>query len=159
MKLENWEKLDGYNFDVLGITLYFKDAQYNANTNRYSISISDTMLSIKNPIMMVYLDLRNMEIDIEFDVAGVSSNSTISCNRKITKDHIKNPTIFVQTLAGMMMGDKVISSGLYLLAEVEKLNSPRRSAMVSGGAIGTTIWGTTTVLPTSGLSGSSGNLW
>lgn len=153
LKLENWNKLEGYQFDVLGVTLHFKDAEYHSETNRYTIWVDDTALSKTEPLMRVDLYLDEMEVDIKTFVPSTFHSPPFHTNKRITKDHIKHPTIFVQTIGQMMMDDKMIRSILDFLAEAHKFSNSRGG--MSGGILNTATNSANTIT----FGSASLNLW
>jgi len=126
------------------------------------VQFGNTSSNAPHSLMRVDLYMDNMEIDVKTFVPVTFSSPPIHTHKKITKDHIKNPSIFIQTLGSMMMYDANVRKVLDYLDEIGG-NVGARGGM-SGGIINQTMNAGTSVTystsSNSGLNGSSGNnLW
>jgi hypothetical protein len=157
MKLENWNKLDGQMFSVMGIEFQFEKAEQTAD-GRYTIWLNEEISKAPNSLMRVDLYINDMQIDIK-TFFSVFSTPPYHTSKKITKDHIKDPSIFIQTIGEMMMSDSNVRKVLDYLDEIGG-NVGARGGM-SGGIINQTMnAGTSVTYRNGGASGSSGNnLW
>jgi len=159
-KLENWDKLEGQQFSIMGIDFQFEKAEQI--DTRYTVWLNEDISNAPISLMRVDLYVDTMEVDIKTFIPATFSSPPHHTNKKITKDHIKNPSIFVQTVGQMMMGDRKIREVLDYLSEIGG-NMGARSGM-SGGILNTVLNSSTSVTyskaPNSGLNGSSANnLW
>jgi hypothetical protein len=165
-KIENWDKLENQKFDIMGVSMHFEDT--NIDGDRYTVWVYEHVLETNEALMRVDLYTDNMEIDIKTFIPSTFSSPPHHTNKKITKDHIKNPSIFVQTIGQMMMGEPKIREVLDYLSEVGG-NVGARAGM-TGGIFNTVLNAGTNVTYSMGgasssstkfgLSGSSGNnLW
>jgi hypothetical protein len=153
-KIHNWNKLEGQRFEVMGVSLYLKDASSAiSQSDIYTVWIYEEPNKVVEPLIRINLFLDTMEIDMKtFPSQG--SSTPFHTNKKITKDHIKNPSIFIQTIGQMMMGDRMIRSLLDLLSEIRAVNKARGG--MSGGIVNTVLnAGTTVTYSKSGVNGSS----
>jgi hypothetical protein len=161
MKLENWNKLDGQMFSVMGIEFQFEKAEQTAD-GRYTIWLNEEISKSPHSLMRVDLYINEMQIDIK-TFFSVFSTPPYHTSKKITKDHIKDPSIFIQTIGEMMMSDPNVRKVLDYLDEIGG-NDGARGGM-SGGIINQTMNAGTSVTyrnggASFGLNGSSGNnLW
>ena len=161
-KLQNWNKLEGQEFDVMGVSMRMQNAEVDNEIDRYTVWIIDKQVTT-NPLMRVDMYLGDMEIDIKTFIPDTFASPPHHTRKKITKDHIKNPSIFVQTIGMMMMGEPEIRKVLDYLSEVSG-NIGARSGM-TGGIINKVMNAGTSVTygsggASSGFNGSSGNkLW
>ncbi len=160
-KLENWNKLEGQQFSIMGVDFQFEKAE--EVDSRYTIWLNENISNAPISLMRVDLYVDTMEVDIKTFVPNTFSSPPHHTNKKITKDHIKNPSIFVQTIGQMMMGDSEIRKVLDYLSEIGG-NIGARSGM-SGGIVNKVINTGTSVKyssggASSGFNGSSAtNLW
>ncbi len=165
-KIENWNKLEGSRFDVMGVSMHLEDTKIDGD--RYTVWIYEHVLETNEALMRVDLYTDVMEIDIKTFIPTTFSSPPHHTNKKITKDHIKSPSIFVQTIGQMMMGEPKIREVLDYLSEVGG-NVGARAGM-TGGIVNTILNSGTAVTysisPKSGsvvfpgFNGSSGNnLW
>jgi hypothetical protein len=108
--------------------------------------------------MRADLYINEMQIDIK-TFFSVFSTPPYHTSKKITKDHIKDPSIFIQTIGEMMMSDPNVRKVLDYLDEIGG-NVGARGGM-SGGIINQTMRsGASVTYRSGGASGSSGNnLW
>ena len=136
VKLENWEKLDGQLFSVIGVDLEMTNPDVDYENNRYTIWVNE-LVQTKSSLMRVDLYLNDMEIDIKTFVPDTFATPPHHTNKKITKDHIKNPSIFIQVIGGMMMSDKLVRSVLDFYAELSKVTTARGG--MSGGIVNTVL--------------------
>jgi len=160
MKLENWNKLNGQMFSVMGVEFQFEKAEQTTD-GRYTVWLNEEISKAPNSLMRVDLYINDMQIDIK-TFFSVFSTPPYHTSKKITKDHIKDPSIFTQTIGMMMMGDSNIRKVLDYLDEIGG-NVGARGGM-SGGinriVMNSGTFVTHSYAPSTGASGSSGNnLW
>ena len=162
MKLENWNKLDGQMFSVMGIEFQFEKAEVSSD-GRYTVWLNEEISNSAISLMRVDLYMDDMQIDIKTFVPATFSSPPFHTSKKITKDHIKDPSIFTQTIGMMMMGDSNIRKVLDYLDEIGGNVGIRSGANLGIASItmnsGTVVTHSYASSGT-GLSGSSGNnLW
>ena len=102
-----------------------------------SLQVLNELVQNKSSLMRVDLYLNDMEIDIKTFVPDTFATPPHHTNKKITKDHIKNPSIFIQVIGGMMMSDKLVRSVLDFYAELSKVTTARGG--MSGGIVNTVL--------------------
>jgi len=161
MKLENWNKLNGQRFSVMGVEFQFEKAEQTTD-GRYTVWLNEEISNSAISLMRVDLYINDMQIDIKTFVPATFSSPPYHTSKTITKDHIKDASIFTQTIGMMMMGDSNIRKVLDYLDEIGG-NVGARGGM-SGGinriVMNSGTFVTHSYAPSSGLSGSSGNnLW
>ena len=160
LKIENWNRLDGQRFSVMGIEFQFEKAEV-ADDGRYTVWLNEEISNSPISLMRVDLYIDDMQIDIKTFLPN-SSAPPHHTHKKITKDHIKDASIFTQTIGMIMMADVTIRTVLDYLDEIAG-NVGARGGM-SGGinriVMNSGTFVTHSYAPFSGLSGSSGNnLW
>jgi hypothetical protein len=160
LKIENWNRLDGQMFSVMGIEFQFEKAEV-ADGGRYTVWLNEEISNSPISLMRVDLYIDDMQIDIKTFLPN-SSAPPHHTHKKITKDHIKDASIFTQTIGMIMMADVTIRTVLDYLDEIAG-NVGARGGM-SGGinrvVMNSGTFVTHSYAPSSGLSGSSGNnLW
>jgi len=162
IKLENWNKLNGQLFSVMGIEFQFEKAEQTTD-GRYTVWLNEEISKSPHSLMRVDLYINDMQIDIKTFVPATFTSPPYHTSKKITKDHIKDPSIFIQTIGSMMMDDPNVRKVLDYLDEIGG-NVGARGGM-SGGIINQTMNAGTSVTyssggASSGFNGSSGNnLW
>ena len=162
IKLENWNKLNGQLFSVMGVEFQFEKAEQTSD-GRYTIWLNEEISNSAISLMRVDFYINDMQIDIKTFVPATFTSPPYHTSKKITKDHIKDPSIFIQTIGSMMMDDPNVRKVLDYLDEIGG-NVGARGGM-SGGIINQTMNAGTSVTynsggASSGFNGSSGNnLW
>lgn len=137
-KIENWNKLEGQRFDVLGVSMFLKDASSSiSQSDIYTVWVYETITNSPEALMRINLFLDTMEIDIKTFIPSTFTSAPFHTNKKITKDHIKNPSIFIQTIGNMMMGDRMIRTILDFIAETGNVVGARGG--MSGGIVNTVL--------------------
>jgi hypothetical protein len=129
-KLQNWNKLEGQEFDVMGVTMRMQNAEVDNEIDRYTVWLIDTEVTTE-PLMRVDMYLADKEIDIKTFIPDTFGSPPHHTRKKITKDHIKDPSIFIQTIGMMMMGEPEIRKVLDYLSEIGG-NIGARSGMRGG---------------------------
>ena len=116
-KIENWNKLDGQIFNVMGIEFQFEKPEID-DTGRYTIWLNEEISNAPISLMRIDLYIDDMEIDIKTFVPVTFSSPPFHTRKKITKDHLKDPSIFIQTIGSMIMGDSNVRKVLDYLDEI-----------------------------------------
>jgi hypothetical protein len=141
LEISNWNKLSGNKFDVMGASFFISDTSHAINV--YTAWVH--LLNSSEPFARVSLFSDSMDIQVKIlPPAKYDSNMTpYDLSSTITKHHISNPSIFIQTIAEALLSDPITRD---ILSYVSREQDSVR--FKSGGA------------SSSGLSGSSGNnLW
>lgn len=143
MEIKNWRKLTGQKFDVMGASFVIMDTSH-AN-NLYTAWIHPWNDS--EALVRVTLFTNDMHLQIkvlppkDYD----SSMTPIELTTTMTKVHLSNPSIFVQTIAEGLTDDPSVRDIIQFVGRKQDLNRRKKGTGYSPGA---------------GISGSSGNnLW
>ena len=142
MEIKNWNKLTGNKFDVMGASFFISDTSHASNLYTAWVHPLDS----SEAFARVSLFSNNMDMQVKvLPPAKYDSNMTpYDLSSTITKHHISNPSIFIQTIAEALLSDPITRD---ILSYVSREQDSVR--FKSGGASSS-----------SGLSGSSGNnLW
>lgn len=141
LEISNWAKLSGNKFDVMGASFFIPDTSHASNLYTAWVHPLDS----SEAFARVSLFSNNMDMQVKvLPPAKYDSNMTpYELTSTITKNHISNPSIFIQTIAEALLSDTITRDILsYVSREQDSVK------FRSGGA------------SSSGLSGSSGNnLW
>jgi hypothetical protein len=141
LEISNWNKLSGNKFDVMGASFFISDTSH-AN-NLYTAWVHS--LNSGEPFARVTLFSNDMHLQIKV-LPPADYGSTmipIELTTTLTKVHLSNPSIFIQTIAEGLTDDPTVRDILSFVGRKQDSVKFR-----SGGA------------SSSGLSGSSGNnLW
>lgn len=152
-KLENWNKLEGQEFDIMGVPCRMQNAEVDNDIERYTVWVIEKVIG--QPLLRVDMYLSDMEIDIKTFVPDSFATPPSHTRKSITKDHIKDPSIFIQTMGGMMMSDSTTRKVLDYLHEISG-NVGARGGM-KGGIINTVMNAGTSIAHSSGGASSGHN--
>jgi len=141
LEISNWNKLTGNEFDVMGASFFISDTSHASNL--YTAWVHT--LNSGEPFARVTLFSNDMHLQIKV-LPPADYGSTmipIELTTTLTKVHLSNPSIFIQTIAEGLTDDPTVRDILSFVGRKQDSVKFR-----SGGA------------SSSGLSGSSGNnLW
>jgi hypothetical protein len=143
IEISNWRKLTGQKFDVMGASFVIMDTSHASNL--YTAWIHPWNDS--EALVRVTLFTNDMHLQIkvlppkDYD----SSMLPIELTTTMTKVHLSNPSIFVQTIAEGLLDDPSVRDIIQFVGRKQDLNRRKKGTGYSPGA---------------GISGSSGNnLW
>jgi hypothetical protein len=141
LEISNWDKLAGKEFDIMGASFFIHNTSDVSNV--YTAWVHP--LNSGEPFARVSLFSDSMDMQVKvlpppkYDI----NMTPYDLSSTITKHHISNPSIFIQTIAEALLSDTITRD---ILSYVSREQDSVR--FKSGGA------------SSSGLSGSSGNiLW
>jgi hypothetical protein len=143
LEISNWDKLAGNEFDIMGASFFIHNTSDVSNV--YTAWVHP--LNSGEPFARVSLFSDSMDIQVKIlPPAKYDSNMTpYDLSSTITKHHISNPSIFIQTIAEALLSDPITRD---IISYVGREQDSVRVRFKSGGA------------SSSGLNGSSGNnLW
>ena len=143
LEISNWNKLSDSKFDVMGASFFISDTSHASNLYTAWVHPLDS----SEAFARVSLFSNNMDMQVKvLPPAKYDSNMTpYDLTSTITKNHISNPSIFIQTIAEALLSDTITRDVLsYVGREQDFLRRKKGTGYSSS----------------SGLSGSSGNnLW
>jgi hypothetical protein len=143
LEISNWNKLSGNKFDVMGASFFISDTSHASNLYTAWVHPLDS----SEAFARVSLFSNNMDMQVKvLPPAKYDSNMTpYELTSTITKNHISNPSIFIQTIAEALLSDPITRD---VLSYVGREQDDKRRFKGRGYS------------SSSGLSGSSGNnLW
>ena len=140
LEISNWNKLTGNEFDVMGASFFIPDTSHAINLYTAWVHPLDSSEAFAR--VTLFSDSMDMQVKV-LPPVKYDSMTPYELTSTITKNHISNPSIFIQTIAEALLSDTITRDILsYVSREQDSVK------FRSGGA------------SSSGLSGSSGNnLW
>ena len=143
IEISNWNKLSDSKFDVMGASFFISDTSHASNLYTAWIHPLDS----SEALVRVTLFTNDMHLQIkvlppkDYD----SSMTPIELTTTMTKVHLSNPSIFIQTIAEGLLDDPSVRDIIQFVGRKQDLNRRKKGTGYSPGA---------------GISGSSGNnLW
>lgn len=148
VEISNWDKLVANKFDVMGasfvISVAHKDSSNKGDTyTAWVHGENDT-----EPFARVTLFADNMDMQVKVlpPVSYYSNMTPYDLTSTITKNHISNPSIFIQTIAEALTSDSITRDILAYISRVQDIDRRRFKGR-----------GYTQLTGTNGSSGN--NLW
>jgi hypothetical protein len=142
LEISNWNKLTGNKFDVMGASFFISDTSHASNLYTAWVLPLDSSEAFAR--VTLFSDSMDMQVKV---LPPVKYDSMIpyELTSTITKNHISNPSIFIQTIAEALLSDPTTRD---ILSHVGREQDDKRR--FKGRRYS----------PGPGISGSSGNnLW
>jgi hypothetical protein len=142
LEISNWNKLTGNKFDVMGASFFISDTSHASNLYTAWVLPLDSSEAFAR--VTLFSDSMDMQVKV---LPPVKYDSMIpyELTSTITKNHISNPSIFIQTIAEALLSDPTTRD---ILSYVSREQDDKRRFKGRGYS------------PGPGISGSSGNnLW
>jgi len=143
LEISNWNKLTSNKFDVMGASFFISDTSHASNLYTAWVHPLDS----SEAFARVSLFSNNMDMQVKvLPPAKYDSNMTpYELTSTITKNHISNPSIFIQTIAEALLSDPITRDVLSYVGREQDFLRRKKGTGYSPGP---------------GISGSSGNnLW
>ena len=142
LEISNWDKLAGNEFDVMGSSFFIHNTSDVSNVYTAWVHPLDSNEAFAR--VTLFSDSMDMQVKVLPPAKYDSNMIPYDLSSTITKHHISNPSIFIQTIGEALLSDPITRD---ILSYVSREQDSVR--FKSGGASSS-----------SGLSGSSGNnLW
>jgi hypothetical protein len=142
LEISNWNKLTGNKFDVMGASFFISDTSHASNLYTAWVLPLDSSEAFAR--VTLFSDSMDMQVKV---LPPVKYDSMIpyELTSTITKNHISNPSIFIQTIAEALLSDPITRDVLSYVGREQDFLRRKKGTGYSPGP---------------GLSGSSGNnLW
>ncbi len=128
IKIENWDKLDNKVFEIAGVPMRVHGTEIIES--RYTIDVYEMV----NGEYFVRVDLwvDNMELSVKIFPPGQFTSVPVHLERYVVKEHLKDPTIFLDTVAGLLTTNNEVKNFLDFLRD--RLNSKNGITGLNGSA-------------------------
>jgi hypothetical protein len=142
LEISNWNKLSDSKFDVMGASFFISDTSHASNLYTAWVHPLDSSEAFAR--VTLFSDSMDMQVKV-LPPVKYDSMTPYELTSTITKNHISNPSIFIQTIAEALLSDPITRD---VLSYVGREQDDKRRFKGRGYS------------SSSGLSGSSGNnLW
>ena len=142
LEISNWAKLSGNKFDVMGASFFIPDTSHAINLYTAWVHPLDSSEAFAR--VTLFSDNMDMQVKV-LPPVKYDSMTPYELTSTITKNHISNPSIFIQTIAEALLSDPTTRD---ILSHVGREQDDKRRFKGRGYS------------PGPGISGSSGNnLW
>jgi hypothetical protein len=143
LEISNWNKLSDSKFDVMGASFFISDTSHASNLYTAWVHPLDSSEAFAR--VTLFSDNMDMQVKV-LPPVKYDSMTPYELTSTITKNHISNPSIFIQTIAEALLSDPTTRDILSYVSREQDENRRKK--------------GTYRYAPTTGLNGSSGNnLW
>ena len=147
LEISNWDKLVGNKFDVMGASFIIMDSNTDSldGGNAYTAwvhPIDDTQPFVR---VTLFADNMDMQVKVLPPMEYDTNMTPYDLSSTITKHHVSNPSIFIQTIAEALLSDPTTRD---ILSYVSRKQDDKRrfkgrgysSQMGSNGSSGNNLW-------------------
>ena len=144
MEIKNWTKLNSQKFDVMGASFVIMDTRIDTNDTGNIYSAWVYPYNDSEAFLRVTLFSNDMQLQIKVLPPGQFTIPPMDLTTTITKVHLSNPSIFIQTIAEGLLDDPTVRNIIEFIGRKQD-NRPKAKPANPAGTYG---------FPT-----SSTNLW
>ena len=144
MEIKNWTKLNSQKFDVMGASFVIMDTRIDNNYTGNIYSAWVYPYNDSEAFLRVTLFSNDMQLQIKVLPPGQFTHLPMDLTTTITKVHLSNPSIFIQTIAEGLLDDPTVRNMIEFIGRKQD-NRPKVKPANPAGTYG---------FPT-----SSTNLW
>ena len=144
MKIKNWAKLNSQKFDVMGASFVIMDTRIDTNVNGNIYSAWVYPYNDSEAFLRVTLFSNDMQLQIKVLPPGQFTIPPMDLTTTITKVHLSNPSIFIQTIAEGLLDDPTVRNMIEFIGRKQDIRPKVKPSNPAG---------------TYGFPTSSTNLW
>jgi hypothetical protein len=144
MEIKNWKKLNSQKFDVMGASFIIMDTRIDNNDTGNIYSAWVYPYNDSEAFLRVTLFSNDMQLQIKVLPPGQFTTPPMDLTTTITKVHLSNPSIFIQTIAEGLLDDPTVRNMIEFIGRKQDIRPKVKPANPAG---------------TYGFPTSSTNLW
>ena len=144
MEIKNWTKLNSQKFDVMGASFVIMDTRIDTNDTGNIYSAWVYPYNDSEAFLRVTLFSNDMQLQIKVLPPGQFTTPPMDLTTTITKVHLSNPSIFIQTIAEGLLDDPTVRNMIEFIGRKQDIRPRVKPANPAG---------------TYGFPTSSINLW
>lgn len=144
MEIKNWTKLNGQKFDVMVASFVIMDTRIDTNVNGNIYSAWVYPYNDSEAFLRVTLFSNDMQLQIKVLPPGQFTTPPMDLTTTLTKVHLSNPSIFIQTIAEGLLDDPIVRNMIEFIGRKQDIRPRVKPANPAG---------------TYGFPTSSINLW
>jgi hypothetical protein len=144
MEIKNWKKLNSQKFDVMGASFVIMDTRIDNNDTGNIYSAWVYPYNDSEAFLRVTLFSNDMQLQIKVLPPGQFTIPPMDLTTTITKVHLSNPSIFIQTIAEGLLDDPTVRNMIEFIGRQQDIRPKVKPANPAG---------------TYGFPTSSTNLW
>jgi len=144
MEIKNWTKLNSQKFDVMGASFVIMDTRIDNNDTGNIYSAWVYPYNDSEAFLRVTLFSNDMQLQIKVLPPGQFTVPPMDLTTTLTKVHLSNPSIFIQTIAEGLLDDPTVRNMIEFIGRKQDIRPRVKPANPAG---------------TYGFPTSSANLW
>jgi len=144
MEIKNWTKLNSQKFDVMGASFVIMDTRIDTNVTGNIYSAWVYPYNDSEAFLRVTLFSNDMQLQIKVLPPGQFTTPPMDLTTTLTKVHLSNPSIFIQTIAEGLLDDPTVRNMIEFIGRKQDIRPRVKPANPAG---------------TYGFPTSSINLW
>ena len=144
MKIKNWAKLNSQKFDVMGASFVIMDTRIDTNVTGNIYSAWVYPYNDSEAFLRVTLFSNDMQLQVKVLPPGQFTVLPMDLTTTLTKVHLSNPSIFIQTIAEGLLDDPTVRNMIEFIGRKQDIRPRVKPANPAG---------------TYGFPTSSTNLW
>jgi hypothetical protein len=144
MEIKNWTKLNSQKFDVMGASFVIMDTRIDNNDTGNIYSAWVYPYNDSEAFLRITLFSNDMQLQIKVLPPGQFTIPPMDLTTTITKVHLSNPSIFIQTIAEGLLDDPTVRNMIEFIGRKQDIRPKVKPANPAG---------------TYGFPTSSTNLW
>jgi hypothetical protein len=144
MEIKNWTKLNSQKFDVMGASFVIMDTRIDNNDTGNIYSAWVYPYNDSEAFLRVTLFSNDMQLQIKVLPPGQFTVPPMDLTTTLTKVHLSNPSIFIQTIAEGLLDDPTVRNIIEFIGRKQDIRPRVKPANPAG---------------TYGFPTSSTNLW
>jgi len=144
MEIKNWTKLNSQKFDVMGASFVIMDTRIDNNDTGNIYSAWVYPYNDSEAFLRVTLFSNDMQLQIKVLPPGQFTVPPMDLTTTLTKVHLSNPSIFIQTIAEGLLDDPTVRNMIEFIGRKQDIRPRVKPANPAG---------------TYGFPTSSINLW
>ena len=144
MEIKNWTKLNGQKFDVMVASFVIMDTRIDTNVNGNIYSAWVYPYNDSEAFLRVTLFSNDMQLQVKVLPPGQFTTPPMDLTTTLTKVHLSNPSIFIQTIAEGLLDDPTVRNMIEFIGRKQDIRPKVKPANPAG---------------TYGFPTSSINLW
>ena len=143
LEISNWNKLTGNKFDVMGASFFISDTSHASNLYTAWVHPLDSSEAFAR--VTLFSDSMDMQVKVLPPMEYDTNMTPYDLSSTITKHHVSNPSIFIQTIAEALLSDSTTRDILSYVSRKQDDNRRFKgrgysSQMGSNGSSGNILW-------------------
>jgi hypothetical protein len=132
MEIKNWTKLNSQKFDVMGASFVIMDTRIDNNDTGNIYSAWVYPYNDSEAFLRITLFSNDMQLQIKVLPPGQFTIPPMDLTTTITKVHLSNPSIFIQTIAEGLLDDPTVRNMIEFIGRKQDIRPKVKPANPAG---------------------------